>query len=97
METTMTLASTGERLKAAAAALAIVGGLCAATAVAQAQQDSSNRQMIRQACDADYHSLCAGVQPGGGRIVACLQQNSSRLSPDCREALQAAKAPRSGT
>ena len=40
-----------------------------------------------RACRADVQSLCAGVQPGGGRIVACLKQNQAKLSPDCRAAL----------
>jgi hypothetical protein len=54
---------------------------------ARAQQSA-----IREACAGDYKSLCSGVQPGGGRIVACLQQNASKLSPSCQKAL-AAKAP----
>jgi hypothetical protein len=74
------------------AALTVLIGLSAGAGSAAAQQDG--RQAIRQACDADYRSLCAGVQPGGGRIVACLQQNSAKLSPQCREALQSAKASR---
>jgi hypothetical protein len=80
-----------------AAALAIVSALFAGAGTASAQQGSPDRHMIRQACEADYRSLCAGVQPGGGRIIACLQQNSDKLSPGCRQALGAAKPPRSGT
>jgi len=41
----------------------------------------------RKACEADYHALCSGVQPGGGRIIACLKGNSAKLSPDCQKAI----------
>jgi hypothetical protein len=76
-----------------AVAFAVLAGLQAGAGIASAQQD--NRQTIKQACDADYRSLCAGVQPGGGRIVACLQQNNAKLSQQCREALQSVKTNRS--
>jgi Cysteine rich repeat len=41
----------------------------------------------QQACKADYQRLCAGVSPGGGRIVACLQSHPEQLSPACKDAL----------
>lgn len=66
--------------------------ICAGAQMAAAQQPSPNWQKLRQACMADYKSLCAGTFPGGGRIAACLQANTAKLSPDCRNALQNAKA-----
>jgi hypothetical protein len=42
-----------------------------------------------QACRADARKLCAGTQPGGGRMLACLQEHEAELSPDCRAALPA--------
>lgn len=39
------------------------------------------------ACRNDARSLCAQVQPGGGRIVACLKSRESQLSEACRIAL----------
>ncbi len=51
-------------------------------------------QAVRQACKADYQTFCTGVQPGGGRIIACLQQNFEKLSPGCQDALTAARAAR---
>ena len=43
--------------------------------------------VLRSACGADVRALCAGVQPGGGRIVRCLAVQSASLSPACRSVL----------
>jgi hypothetical protein len=45
-----------------------------------------------QACRADAQKLCAGVSPGGGRIVACLRTNEAQLSADCKAQLGVAEA-----
>ena len=39
-------------------------------------------------CRTDVQKLCANVQPGGGRIVACLRQNKDKLSDACKQRLQ---------
>lgn len=46
------------------------------------------------ACRADVQKLCKGIQPGGGRIVACLKQHESDLSPRCKSRM--ADAPEEG-
>jgi hypothetical protein len=43
--------------------------------------------VIRSACGADIRSLCAGVEPGGGRIMQCIANRAADLSPACREVL----------
>lgn len=43
--------------------------------------------IARSACGADIRTLCAGVQPGGGRIVQCIASNAASLSPGCRDVL----------
>jgi Cysteine rich repeat len=45
---------------------------------------------ILRICSAEAHTLCAGVPMGGGRILSCLAENASSLSPDCYSALRAA-------
>jgi hypothetical protein len=35
------------------------------------------------ACRADSKALCADVERGGGRKVACLKANEAKLTPDC--------------
>jgi hypothetical protein len=43
-------------------------------------------------CTTDIQSLCAGVKPGGGRILACLQQHvaAGQLSVGCSTILSKA-------
>jgi Cysteine rich repeat len=43
--------------------------------------------VMRSACGADVRTLCAGVDPGGGRILQCLASNATSLSPECRGVL----------
>jgi hypothetical protein len=67
----------------------------AATAAAPVAAPLSLRPMrprevlfvVRSACGADVRALCAGVDPGGGRIVECLATQAASLSPDCRSVL----------
>ncbi|MFO1058567.1 MAG: cysteine rich repeat-containing protein, partial [Dongiaceae bacterium] len=46
----------------------------------------AQQQKQAGACAADAEKLCKGVQPGGGRIQACLKQHSAELSPACTAA-----------
>ena len=41
-------------------------------------------------CTTDVQSLCAGVKPGGGRVLACLQSHVSGLSVGCSTILSKA-------
>jgi hypothetical protein len=43
--------------------------------------------VLRSACGADVRALCAGVPPGGGRIVECLASQAASLSPACHDVL----------
>jgi len=43
--------------------------------------------VMRSACGADIRTLCAGVAPGGGRIMQCISSRAADLSPTCREVL----------
>ena len=62
--------------------LLVVG---AATA-AQSAPAQDQLAAIRAACAADAQKFCAGVQPGGGRIVACLKEHKDSLSDGCKQA-----------
>lgn len=43
-------------------------------------------------CKADAERLCPGVEPGGGRIVACLKEHKMEVSVGCAKAIQKIKA-----
>jgi hypothetical protein len=50
--------------------------------------------LMRRSCGGDFRAYCQGVRPGGGRAIACLSENQTRLSPPCRGALAEARAAR---
>lgn len=71
--------------------------LAALLAAGAAQAQGLTREQmaqLRAACEADVRRLCNGLQPGGGRLLGCLQQNAASVSAPCKEALKAIKAPR---
>ncbi|MFK4511241.1 cysteine rich repeat-containing protein [Bradyrhizobium daqingense] len=43
--------------------------------------------IVRSACSADIRTLCAGVAPGGGRIIQCISNRAASLSPACKDVL----------
>jgi cysteine rich repeat protein len=43
--------------------------------------------VLRSACGGDVRTLCAGVPPGGGRIIECLATQAAALSPACTDVL----------
>jgi hypothetical protein len=44
---------------------------------------------VADACKQDVQTLCPGVQPGEGRIAACLKGKRSKLSDGCKAAIKA--------
>jgi cysteine rich repeat protein len=47
---------------------------------------------IRSACRSDYQKVCAGVPTGGSAALQCLEQNKSKVSAPCQQAVGAATA-----
>ena len=45
---------------------------------------------IRSACRSDYQKVCAGVPTGGSAALQCLEQNKSKVSAPCQQAVGAA-------
>jgi len=41
-------------------------------------------QAAREACEPDVAKFCSDVQPGGGRVIACLKQHAAEISDACR-------------
>jgi|SRR6185437_11871962 starvation-inducible outer membrane lipoprotein len=82
-----------KRLLDVIACVAIAAHLAGCVGIARSQtRNTPAEKAVRQACAADYRSLCSGVRPGGGEIAACFKQHASELSQPCRSALQAAQA-----
>lgn len=65
----------------------------ALTSLAHAQ---SAANVLNASCADDVRALCAGVQRGGGRIVACLRQHKDALSPQCKQAAAQASGQAAG-
>jgi hypothetical protein len=61
-----------------------------------AQTDSPQLAQARAACASDLQRLCAGVQSGGGRIIACLKQHKDQVSDGCKHAILSAMGQSSG-
>jgi len=55
--------------------------------------DQPSLATIRAAGTEDAQKLCAGVQPGGGRIAACLKEHTDSLSDRCKQAAGLAANP----
>lgn len=53
--------------------------------------DPAEIQALRTYCKADIERLCPNVQPGGGRIKACLMANKELMTVGCAQALQKLK------
>jgi hypothetical protein len=62
------------------------GGLCLAL-LWFAPPAAANERAAMRACRADARQLCAGVQPGGGRVAICLRKNETQLSAGCQAQL----------
>jgi hypothetical protein len=61
-------------------ALALSSGAACAQTVAE-----------RMACRGDFSKYCPGVQPGGGRVLACLGKYEDKLTDECRKVVEAHK------
>jgi hypothetical protein len=53
----------------------------------------TNRYGLPPACYHDADTICGDVQRGGGRIVACLRRNATRVSAVCATAISIAPTP----
>ena len=42
-------------------------------------------------CRDDLKTYCSGIQPGGGRLLQCLEKNSAQVSARCQQALKDTK------
>jgi hypothetical protein len=43
---------------------------------------------VANECDADLEKFCANIEVGEGRVLKCLDENSSKISARCTQALK---------
>ena len=54
---------------------------------ARAQEGAGVFDQAERTCNTDVRALCAGVQPGGGRVLACLQSHIGQINTNCSSVL----------
>jgi hypothetical protein len=79
--------STAATAAPAGAAPAVAPAAAPAVIVLRPLRPREELFIVRSACGADIRTLCAGVAPGGGRIVQCIAGNAASLSPACKDVL----------
>ena len=52
----------------------------------------AGRHGAMKACKPDREKYCAGVEKGGGRVMACMKEHAAQLSPGCKSAIQTMRA-----
>ncbi len=75
--------SSAKRLSRAGGLLAVLG----LSAHGPASAQSPPMEAARAACQSDLQQFCTGVQPGGGRMLACLKEHRDQVSPACPQAV----------
>lgn len=49
-----------------------------------AKEGKKKRDKSKHVCAQDRKKFCGEIQPGEGRIAACMEQNKDKLSADCK-------------
>ena len=80
-------AAGGAAVPATEATTSPAGAPAAAVLVLRPMRPREELFVLRSACGIDVRAFCAGVAPGGGRLMRCLAMQSASLSPDCRDVL----------
>ncbi len=66
----------------------LLQGFAAAFVLATAPLSAMAQGMaLRHACAADLQQLCAGIQPGEGRLRGCVKEHFQTFSEPCKQAL----------
>jgi hypothetical protein len=67
--------------------LALNADVALALTASGASAMSSSARAVLRTCKPDIARLCGEVQPGGGRVKACMKEHLAELSEGCKEAL----------
>ncbi len=58
-----------------------------ATGASAQQLSGAERAALRDNCKQDIQTLCAGITPGGGRLIDCIRVNKDKLSKPCADTI----------
>ena len=74
-------------------ALVLLLGAFSSGVLAESKLERMEREKeaIEKYCPDDVKRLCAGVEPGEGRIMKCLKKHKEEMSVGCAEALRELK------
>jgi Cysteine rich repeat len=72
----------------------LLAGLAASCLLVPTKAQAQGLQDIRTYCVSDIKRLCAGIEPGGGRLIKCLKAHKKEMSVGCALALKNLKAKR---
>ncbi|MCJ2055058.1 3',5'-cyclic-nucleotide phosphodiesterase [Methylobacterium sp. J-048] len=61
----------------------------ALAAPASAQAPNRGNADLQTNCAGDALAFCAGIDPNSPQMDACFKKNMSRMSPNCRRAIDA--------
>lgn len=57
-------------------------------AAAQLQRALGAISYVVNECKTDLEKHCSTIEPGGGRLAACIKRNESALTPRCSQAMK---------
>ena len=69
--------------------LILATSLIAIASPASAQAPERGNADLQTYCAGDAIAFCAGIDPNSPQMDACFKKNMSRMSPNCRRAIDA--------
>jgi hypothetical protein len=57
-------------------------------AAAQLERALTALTYVANECRDDLQKFCSGIQPGGGRLMACMDKNEKQVSDRCKQAMK---------
>ncbi|MCJ2062305.1 3',5'-cyclic-nucleotide phosphodiesterase [Methylobacterium sp. J-088] len=72
--------------------LLLAVSLIAVAAPVSAQAPNRGNADLQTNCAGDALAFCAGIDPNSRQMDACFEKNMSKMSPNCRRAIDAYKS-----
>ncbi len=67
--------------------MSLMSAALLASLAGAASAQSATDKAVLAACKGDIATFCGNVQPGGGRIKACMKSHAEQVSAPCKEQL----------